>query len=516
MTIKVKRMAMGFLLSALLLLVLIAFLTKDKPRDTATYSFTARRQLELTNFVTQLKQDFPVPGIGVALISNDSVFYTSAGLRDQERQAFTVSTPVFSGSLSEPLLATAILKLQEQGKLDLDDAVIKFLPYFKMGGKAYQDVTIRHLLTHTSGIDKYEMIWDTPNLKSNAPEITTRSIASQLPRFAPGTRIYRSPYNYDILADVINKITGKPFEEFTDKEIFSSLGMSTSTFLRPREQYAKPFKISNWLQYSYTQDTLYPYNRENAGSNGFHTSTRDVSRWIQMILNQGWYQKKEVLSTASQKELTKVQFSSEGNKGVAFGFDVLIRDGERVLIKSSHYGGFNSEMILIPERKIGVAVFSNISGFLNISSISSQLAAWLKGEPLVYPKIPVGIALGKKLYQNRKLVDVLKQYEVLKQDSSVKYDCSAEALTQFGQSLLYKIGDRQKAIQLFQYCTMKFPSSVLAHLYLAEAYVQNKNLSQCKKSFAKAKALAGSKGLNQQQAAYIEENILVLEEKKQG
>ncbi|WP_207532313.1 serine hydrolase [Desertivirga arenae] len=516
MTIEVKRVAIGLLLSTLLFLVLVKVLSGSKQQGKPTVSFSNAREQQLAALINKLQEDLPIPAIGVALVSGDSVFYTTAGVRNKEEQPFTVTTPIFTGSLSEPLIATAILKLQEQDKLNLDDPVIDHLPYFKMGGNTYKKVTIRNLLTHTSGIPKYEMIWDSPNYSPNAPQVTTRSIASQLPKFNPGSRISRSPYNYDILADVINKITGHPFENFIEKEIFIPAAMPASTFLQPKGNEAKPFKIDNWLLYKFKQDTLYPYNRENAGSNGFHTSTSDMVKWMRLILNEGRYQEIEVLRKESQKELIRIQFSSAGNKGVALGFDVLSRGGEIVLTKSSYYGGFNSELVLLPGRKIGVAVFSNISGYLNVSSISQQLAEWLEGKPLVYPKVPISIPLGKKLIQSNDLEAVLKEYEQLSEGSAKKYDCSADALAQFGMSLLYKIRDRHKAIRVLEYCTKKFPESVPAHLYLAEAYLQNKDLTECKKVFAKAKSLAGSKGLNQEQAAYIEENILVLEEKKQG
>jgi len=195
MTVKVKRMAIGLLLSVQLLLVVITFLKyKHQKESLKDIPFSKERQLNAEQFIKQLQKQLPVPGISLAMVNGDSVFCTAAGIKNENQEPLTSTTPIFTGSISEPLLATAILKLSEEGKIDIDAPVVKYLSYFKMGGSNYKNVTVRHLLTHTSGINKYEMIWDLPNFKPNAPEVTTRSIASQVPKFpTPGTRVSRSP-----------------------------------------------------------------------------------------------------------------------------------------------------------------------------------------------------------------------------------------------------------------------------------------------------------------------------------
>src|SRR5690606_20147834 len=127
--------------------------------------------------------------------------------------------------------------------------VVEYLPYFKMGGNAYRNIAIEHLLTHTSGIDNYTLFYDTPRFDSIALETTTRSIATQIPRWeVPRIEILRSAYNYDILADLLEKSVGKPFEEEVLERIFQPLGMLHSSFNKP-DDVAQPFVTENYLDY---------------------------------------------------------------------------------------------------------------------------------------------------------------------------------------------------------------------------------------------------------------------------
>jgi len=477
-------------------------------------AFTKIKTQKLDQFIENFRQNFPIPGIAIAIVSNDSVYYTASGLSDEKNHPFTASTPFLAGSVSEPMLATAVLKLADEGKLDLDEPVIKYLPYFKMGGDNYKKVTVRHLLTHTSGVQHYNIMWDAPSFKANALEVTTRSISSQQPLFkVPGTRVSRSPYNYDILADVISKVTGKPFEVYLKSEVFNHLGMSASAFSKPKTT-AMPFHINNWLTYTTKPDSLYPYNRENGGSGGFHTTAKDISSWMFSLLNRGRAGSTDFAGDKVYEQMLSAQFKTGKKSAIGFGWEIKEDGNQKTYIKGSQYGGFSNQVILIPGKKIGVAVTSNVAGDYNPANLSRLVAAWLNGGQLLVPKIPVSMAMGRAMAKSGNIEDAFKTYINLKSSDPDKYDFGSAALSQFGVNLLHRIHNKKKALQAFQFCVAQYPQSAYAYLNLAEGYVFIKDVKNTHIALIKAKALPDDSGVKASYVAYLQENLQILEEKK--
>jgi CubicO group peptidase (beta-lactamase class C family) len=477
------------------------------------HKFAEARTQQLDEFVSDFKAAFPVPGLAVAIVSADSVYYTSTGVMDDTGRPFTVNTPFMAGSISEPMLATAVLKLAGEGRLGLDDAVIKHLPYFKMGGNSYQKISIRHLLTHTSGIQHYNMMFDTPNFKANALEVTTKSIASQEPKFkVAGSRVSRSPYNYDILADLVSKVTGQPFENYVKINVFETLNMHQSSFNKMGVA-AMPHHINNWMAYTTKQDTIYPYNRENGGSGGLHTTAKDMSKWMFNILNKGEAGNAGLTPQVYDNLLTE-QFKTGKAAAIGYGWDIKEEGKEKIFIKGSQYGGFSSQVILIPGKKIGVMVGSNLSGDFNPATFARLVAVWLNGRPLKQPKIPVSMAMGKAFAKSGDIQDAFKIYASLKLSDPQKYDFGPAALSQFGTLLLHRVHNKQRALDVYRFCVAQFPSSAYAYLNLAEGYVSTKDLPNVRKAILKAKLLPDDSGTKARYLAYLIENLEILEESK--
>jgi len=476
-------------------------------------TFASNRTQHLENLIVDIRREFPVPGIAVAMVCNDSVYSTASGISNADNLPFTVNTPFSAGSISEPMLAMAVLELADDGKIDLDEPVITYLPYFKMGGDSYKKITVRHLLTHTSGIPHYSIMWDAPNYDANAPEITTRSISSQLPDFiTPGARVKRSPYNYDILADVISKVTGKPFEEYLKSTVFAGLQMRASGFTKPAKT-AMPFKVSNWLTYKLKQDTLYPYNRENGGSGGFHTTAKDMAGWIFNILHND-IANQPTVATDVYNQMLSVQYKTGNASAIGLGWDIVEDNGEKIYIKGSQYGGFSNQVILIPGKKIGVAVTSNITSDFNPAQLSRAIAIWLSGKPLAKPKIPVSIVMSKELARTGHIQDAFMLYKTLKQTSAQKYDVSAAALSQFGTNLLHRVNDKPKALKAMKFCVAQYPSSAYAYLALAEGYVFVKDAKHTRMAIDQARKLPDDSGVKAGYLSYLLNNLEILEEKK--
>ncbi|WP_345952806.1 serine hydrolase [Mucilaginibacter sp. PAMB04168] len=496
--------------------LLVAVLSSQctKPQLKTEEPFAKARTQQVDQLIKTFQSDFSIPGISLAMVSGDSVYCTTMGGANAANKPFTVNTPFLAGSISEPMLATAVLKLADDGKLDLDEPIVNYLPYFKMGGNSYQKITIRHLLTHTSGIPHYNIMWDMPNYNPNALEVTTRSIGSQLPEFKePGTQVKRSPYNYDILADVICKVTHKPFEDYMKTNVFGALGMKSSSFIKVKGT-AMPFKTSNWLTHTTKQDTLYPYNRENGGSGGFHTTATDIASWMFTLLNKGRARRAELFGSGFYDEVLSTRFKTGKSTAIGYGWEITEEKGQRIFLKGSQYGGFSNLVVLIPEKRIGVAVSSNIAGEFNPANLGKLVAQWLTGSALTQPKMPISLAMSKALARTGEISDAFKTFSALKKTEPNSYDFSAQALTQFGINLLHRVHNKQQALQAFQFCVQQYPNSAFAYLNLAEAYVVAKDARNTRLAISKAQVLPDDSGSKASYLSYLKENLEILEEKK--
>lgn len=458
-----------------------------KQSDYIQRQFSASSAKTLDTYISGIRQTSLIPGLSIVVISNDSVYYAATGIANDKNDPFTSTLPISAGSISEPMLATAVMKLVELGKIKLDDPVSKYLPYFKMAGKVNNAVLIRHLLSHSSGVQHYNVMYDMPNNTPGALEVTTRSIAEQQPKFpVPGSRIVRSPYNYDILADLISKATGRPFEEYVNNAVFKPLGMMASSFSKPAVT-AMPFSIKNWLTYATRQDSLYPYNRENGGSNGLHTTPKDMATWMYMLLNKGKLVKNEFVKDDVFEEFFSPQYKTGDHAAIGFGWEIKGTEGEEQYTKISTITNLSSQVTLIPGKNLGVAVFSNIAGEFNTEAVTKQLLLWLNGNKLPQPKMLVGIAMGKKLDETGSLDSAFKVYTQIKQNHADQYDASEAALNHFGNNLIRHFRDNDKATEVFKFCTSQYPKSALGYLNLASAYLLNKKYTYAMDALERSK-----------------------------
>ncbi|WP_041537019.1 serine hydrolase domain-containing protein [Pseudopedobacter saltans] len=491
--------------SILFLLYLSLSGCQNKSRE--PINFSSSRIHTLDSFANAIKELYNIPGLAFAIVHKDSVYSNTIGIKNNNGERLTINTPISMGHLSEPMLAFSVLKLAEFRKIDIKDKVIEYLPYFKMGGNGYEDITIKHLMTHTSGIDNYSLFYDTPSFEQNAPETTTRSIASQLPKWnLPEIQILRSPYNYDILADVISKVMGEPFENYIKKSVFTTLKMDSSYFYKTKK-VARPFSTTDFLDYSYKQKDIYPYNRENGGSIGLHASVKDLSTWIHHILNQ------DNNTRLFGENFLKAQFLSTPTSGIGFGWDVY-KDakGIEVFTKSSEFGGFSSQLVLIPSKKIGTIIITNINSNFDPAKFSGLLASWLNNQTDLKAKAPIYITLGKKLKETGSMDSVFTCFQNLKTKPEF-YDFSEKAALQFGSNLLHQAKLVPQAIEFFTFCTKEYPTSSKTYLNLAEAYLFNKDIEKCRVNIAKANTLPDKSGDRLAFVKYLNERIEVIEEK---
>ncbi|WP_017830672.1 serine hydrolase [Microbacterium sp. UCD-TDU] len=270
--------AYGGLVRILLFLGLLSTLLSScaVPAVTADTPTTASRTVEA------YAETFATPGIAAALISDGDVDLIVRG-RDGAGAAITPETRFRIGSMSKSMTATAIMLLVQDGSVELDDRVVDRLPEFTMADARYEQITIRQLLSHTSGLS----LQTNDEFALPAPR-TTRAVVAELRQgrlvAEPGARFEYHNTNYSLAARIVEIVSGQPLDDFLRERLFVPLGMHDSLSVdacdRTVDELAPGFSVVLGLAY------VMPEMPGRCGGNGGVVSTlADMVQWLRF--NQG-------------------------------------------------------------------------------------------------------------------------------------------------------------------------------------------------------------------------------------
>jgi len=334
----------------------------------------------------------------VALVAkNGQVIYSKAfGMSNLELNTPMHTDNVFRiGSVTKQFTAIAILQLMEQGKLNLQDDITKFIPDYPVSG---YHITIEHLLTHTSGIaNKTDMTGDMGRLDLKPTEMIGH-FKDQPMKFAPGTNYSYSNNGYFLLGYIIEKITGKTYAEYLDEHFFKPLGMTNSL-------YADDIRIIKNRASGYTSGV---HGFENASplsmtqpyaAGSIQSTVLDLFKWHKAVHSYKLV-KKETL----EKALTKYKLTD--GKEITYGYGWRL--GWVYDSPSTWHGGlingFMSMVNYLPKEDVFVAVFSNCD-CNSPEIVTSRLAAIASGKPYEYKEIAVRNSVLQEyigVYENQK------------------------------------------------------------------------------------------------------------------
>jgi uncharacterized protein YbbC (DUF1343 family)/CubicO group peptidase (beta-lactamase class C family) len=262
-----------------------------------------------------------LPGGVIWLEHNGQVYHKSYGRRAVEPadEPMTKETIFDAASLTKVMAATpAVMLLVERGKVQVDAPVARYIPEFGTGGK--DGVTIRHLMTHTSGlrpgIGGGEWVgYDTAIEKACAETL----------RSPPGTRFTYSDINFILLGEVVRRVAGVPLNEFCEREIYKPLGLQDTGFLPPAAKVARvapTTKENGVVLRGVVHD---PTSRKMfgvAGHAGLFTTAADTARYARMLLNGGELDGVRIFKTATVKLMTSVQTPEGVPSRRGLGWDI--------------------------------------------------------------------------------------------------------------------------------------------------------------------------------------------------
>jgi len=312
---------------------------------------------KVDSIVINKMNEYNIPGLSIGLVRNDSVLYTNGyGVRNIEKNNPVSEHTIFhTASVSKLFTAVATMELIQQKKITIDGKLIDILPELKYDDKRVNDITIKNLLNHTSGLpDISNYHWDNNNQSDNSLKEFVLGLNLKLDS-DPAAEYQYSNLAYDILGYVIEKVSGSTFDDFLKENILNKSGMYNSDF-----RYFKihdSLKIAphskRWVTKNIYERKTYPYTREHAPSSTLNSSSKDLSKWMISFL--------QTLgdSDLNNKYTTMIEPAFSSNPYIGLGFQLSTINSKKTI---GHYGGdkgFRSYLIMIPEEKIGLVVLAN-------------------------------------------------------------------------------------------------------------------------------------------------------------
>ncbi len=360
---------------------------------TQTASDYSKQLSEIEAKIEKRRQELGIPGMSLVIVKDDKVIYSKGlGYKDFEKKiAATPDTQFAIGSATKAFTALSVLMSQDDGKLSLDDSPKKHLPYFKMkDADTDKNMTVRDLMDHSSGLNRTDLAMITGKL--NRQELIRVAGEAQ-----PMAKLNEKWFYNNIMFAAAGEITAKTnnttWEKYVPARIFAPLGMTNSNMSIKEMEKAKDFSYG----YDYNFDTKItrrlPFRPiDDVGPAGsINSSANDMAKWIRFVMNGGTIADKRLVSEKGYTEWTKPQNNITPNGKMTYGLGWFLQDwnGMKVVQHGGNIDGFNSMVAMIPEKKIGFVMLTNVTG----SSLGNELMTIIFEGILGNPNPPKDVAV---------------------------------------------------------------------------------------------------------------------------
>ncbi|WP_277968527.1 serine hydrolase domain-containing protein [Sphingomonas echinoides] len=355
----------------------------------AAQSLTPAETAQIDQTVTATLAKSGVPSASVAIVRGGQIVYAKAYGKQAETGTTRDEAPYQIASVSKQFTAAAILLLQREGKLSLDDHVSKYVSGITNG----DTITIRQLLSHTSGLRDY---WPQDySFKAMATPVTPQQIVDRWAKtpldFKPGTQWQYSNTGYVVAGMIVEKVSGKPLLDFLKARIFKPLGVTV---------YDQDLAVGPGFPQGYGRAALGPVRPVQPPARGWlyaagelamsarALATWDVARLDHTVLApEDW---------ATQE--TPVKLADGSTSGYGLGVSVGTPDGRRTIEHSGEAVGFLSENIVYPDQKAAIVVLTNTWSSNAYQTIAQKLAGIVLSPAATDPADAAALARVRRVF----------------------------------------------------------------------------------------------------------------------
>ncbi|NEU31921.1 beta-lactamase family protein [bacterium LRH843] len=307
---------------------------------------------EIDEFVTNYIKRNGLPGAAIVVVKDGKLVYETGYGHDSNGDPLTVKSKMRLASGSKPITAFAILQLVDEGKIKLDDPVIKYVPELTIDDTRWKQVTVRQLLSHTSGIPSPTIVPPATNSKTGVDRLRGWKLQSD-----PGENYAYSNANYWILARLVEEISGIEFAQYLKQKVFSPLGMNDSVTAvnsgDPSQGLPKGYVTAYGTAIPWTE-----LEQMFLGAGGVVTTAADMGKWLSMHTNNG---KNELGEQLLSKKLLKESYSPQPGSG-KYGLGWSLSSPNVKPARISHAGAlstYQTQQDILPSSGYAVAVLLN-------------------------------------------------------------------------------------------------------------------------------------------------------------
>ncbi len=323
---------------------------------------TFRQRID--SLFSALYPDPEAPGTAVLIMQGDSILFEKCyGLADLEtRQPITPQTNFCIASISKQFSAVALLQLAERGLLSMNDPLHKFFPEFR--APFFDTITLHHIMSHTSGIpdarprDDHDFVYRSTDVESCRYMIDLDHIA-----FTPGTQYEYINPTFQLVYQIVERVTGQPFEQYMHDNLFAPAGMHSTLYFEagrpiPNPSHGYTFADGRYVECDYGETPFFASKADG----GIYTSLRDFARWEKALRGNA------ILSEDSKRAawtpyITIPQDADYGyniDTGYGYGWFIQRRTGQpECIYHTGDNGGYWNYAGRIPDRQILLLFFAN-------------------------------------------------------------------------------------------------------------------------------------------------------------
>ncbi len=369
------------LLKAIAMLLIVILATAACWHEIGTLVASGKVDSE-SAMVQSIMDKTATPGVAILSTSNGKTEFKTYGYADKAQGQEVTAESLFElGSTTKAFTALAVIMLQNQGDLAFTDDVSQYLPEFTptyKGGKA--KISINQLLSHTSGIPSWSIRLIPEGSGKEQLVATIHKMSSLALDIQPGSAYQYATVNYDILAAVIERVTGMSYQDYVTEHILKPLGMNDSYFSTGQER--KPEQLAQGYRVFFGKSIPYdaPRYYGNIAAGYLVTNLNDLQHWVNAQLGSSAIPDdlQKAIQQSHEPDLRTAGHES-GDLLYAFGWS---QDPEtRVIRHSGSNPNYSSQVIIDPERKEGVFVLANLNSTAP-ALIAQNIYDQMQGQPM--------------------------------------------------------------------------------------------------------------------------------------
>jgi len=345
------------LLSFALGLCLLASPIQARPRADTAPDFAA-----IDAYIAAQIEEQRIPGLALGIVQGDQIVHLKGfGLAEVSGRPVTPQTPFILASVSKPMTSLAVMQLVEQGKLELDAPIQRYLPWFRVAdADASGRITVRYLLNHTSGLPESAdvALLTSTDMSADALERQVRDLESVELNRPVGASFEYVNANYATLGLIVQTVSGQSYEAYVQQHVFAPLDMRNSY---TSQAGAQPHGLATGYRFWFgvPRPADIPDNRAERPNGRLIASAEDMAHFLIAQLNQGRYAGAALLSPAGIGTMHQPAVSI--GEGAAYGLGWYT--GERNGVTTVEHAGdgvnFHANVVLAPERGLGIVLLEN-------------------------------------------------------------------------------------------------------------------------------------------------------------